>query len=554
MSEQLPAPDFDSQNYQRPNQKWTCGRAAEGNPCRKGPDNKGRCGATAECNPALEKKPGEEKGRWRCTRPGGACETGPSPDGTCGRPPVRCAPLPTLRTRREQVTRAVVVATIALLLILLGGSWRGNFINPGPISTAHSGAKFASMHGTNSQSCAACHKAGDSGPGDLASAAWHAKPGPFALTELAYARRGEMTSIDAACQKCHTSHALHQPNVVESVSCSYCHQEHRGPMAATTDTHCGICHGAAAVMAAASAKSARLPDDAFHSAVTRDANVFQTPRPRSGFTNVIHRFATDHPEFRLHLDKLRDPNTLKFNHALHLASETIQRLPGGQKLACISCHEPETTGVYFQRISFEKHCQICHSLQFDPETPGLSLPHGNPEFVSAFLHSLPKQYADFAARSGVTGAAQQSEFARQKLQRLQARVISGEDFEKRIFFSTATSGPEARVGSVNGTTHSLYPGCAYCHNVTAGLEGRAPRAHITKPVFFDRWLPRSQFNHATHSAVNCAQCHQAATSRDTANIILPTKATCVTCHSPAGGVNDSCATCHSYHKKPSQPK
>jgi len=87
-----------------------------------------------------------------------------------------------------------------LLLILLGGSWRGNFINPGPISTAHSGEKFASMHGTNSQNCAACHKAGDSGPSGLASAAWHAKPGPFALTELAYARRGEMTAIDVSAR------------------------------------------------------------------------------------------------------------------------------------------------------------------------------------------------------------------------------------------------------------------------------------------------------------------------------------------------------------------
>jgi hypothetical protein len=551
MSEQLPAPDFDSQNYSRPNQKWICGRASEGTPCRKGPDQRGRCGATAECAPVLEKKPGEEKGRWRCTRPGSACENGPLPDGGCGRPVLKCAPVATMRTRRGQVTRAVVVATIALLLIVLGGSWRGNFINPGPISTAHSGGKFASMHGTNSQSCAACHKAGNSGASGLVSAAWHAQPGPFALTELAYTKRGAMTAIDVACQKCHTSHALHQPNVVENVSCSYCHQEHRGgdPMAATTDVHCGICHGDANAMLAASAKGTRLPNDAFHSSATRASNIFHTARPRGGFTNVISRFSKDHPEFRLHTDKLRDPNTLKFNHALHLTSETIQRLPSGQKLDCVSCHEPEAAGVYFQRIAFEKHCQACHSLQFDPETPGLTLPHGNSEFVSAFLHSLPKQYADFAARSGVKGSAEQNEFARQKLQRLQARVVSGEDFEKRVFFSTATSGPEARVGSVNGVTHSLYPGCAYCHEVTASTSGLP---EVEKPILYERWLPRAHFNHAKHSAVSCAQCHQAAASRDTADIILPAKTSCVTCHSTAGGVSGSCATCHSYHKKPSQ--
>ena len=46
MSEKLPAPDFDSLNYARPNQNWMCGHACEGKPCRPGPDNKGRCQAT----------------------------------------------------------------------------------------------------------------------------------------------------------------------------------------------------------------------------------------------------------------------------------------------------------------------------------------------------------------------------------------------------------------------------------------------------------------------------------------------------------------------------
>lgn len=548
MSEQLPAPDFDSQNYARPNQKWICGRAAEGNGCRRGPDNRGRCGATAECAPVLEKKPGEEKGRWRCARPGGPCENGPLPDGRCGRPAVPCAPVATLRTRRGQLTRAVVAGTIGVLLILLGGSWRGHFINPAPLSTPHSGAKFATLHGVNSQSCAACHTAGDAGPAGLVSAAWSAKPGPFAIAELASAPHGRMNAIDLACQKCHTAHALHQPNVVENVSCSHCHPEHRGagPIAATTDAHCGLCHGDAEVMLTASVKGTRLPADAFHSAAAHDQSVFQVPRPRGGFTNVMRRFSEDHPEFRLHTDVLRDPNTLKFNHALHLTSETVRKLPRGQKLDCGFCHQPETAGVYFQRIRFEKHCQACHSLQFDPETPGLTLPHGNPEFVSAFLHSLPKQYADIAARAGITGAEQQNEFARQKLQRLRERVVSGEDFERRIFFSTATTGPARRVGSVDGATASLYPGCAYCHKVTAGTHSAAD---IEKPILYQRWLTRAQFNHAKHTAMSCAHCHAAAASRDTADIILPAKTSCVTCHSSEGGVSDSCATCHTYHKK-----
>lgn len=542
MSEQLPAPGFDSQRYERPNQTWICGHAAEDSPCRSGPDNCGRCRATAECVPVLETPAGESKGRWRCTRPGGACETGPLPDGNCCRPISKCSPVPTLRTRRDQLTRAVVAATVALLLICLGGSWRGNFINPGELSTPRSSAAFAKLHtGTNQSdsTCAACHKAGALGPNGLLSAAWRAKPGPFEVIQLAHTRPGEMTAIDEACQKCHPGHLLHQPNVVRDISCSFCHQEHRGtgPIAATTDAQCALCHGDGVSMAAAAATGASLQPK---NGTTTDS------RPAAGFTQVLHRFAEDHPEFRVHTDKRRDPDTLRFNHARHLTGETMPMLPNGQKLECASCHQPNATGISFRRINFEQHCQVCHSLQFDPETPGLTLPHGDPSFVSAFLRSLPRQYADFAARSGLTTEADRKQFAQEKLQRLQARVASGEDFEERVFFSSATTGPEVQVGSVRGPSPALYPGCAYCHAVKSGAHGKA---EITNPVLIERWLTHGEFNHARHVSVACTQCHAAATSKETADVILPGKSSCAACHSPQGGVVDSCTTCHTYHKK-----
>ena len=70
MKEQLPAPDFDANQYERPNQDWICGKAAEGQCCRDRPRvPAGKCRATFECSPVLELKPGETKGRFRCTRP-----------------------------------------------------------------------------------------------------------------------------------------------------------------------------------------------------------------------------------------------------------------------------------------------------------------------------------------------------------------------------------------------------------------------------------------------------------------------------------------------------
>jgi hypothetical protein len=532
MSDQLPAPEFDSHSYERPNQKWVCGHACEGNPCRLGPDNSGRCGATSECVPVLETKPGETKGRYRCTRPGGACETGPLPDGRCCRPIAKCSPVPTLRTRRGRFTRWVVGATLATLLILLGGPWRGRFINPGALSTAHSGLAFKKLSVTQdhfNQNCEACHNAGASGPSGLITAAFQSSPGPFEIEKLAHVKVGDMTALDQSCQKCHTSHLLHQPGVSGHVSCSFCHREHRGagPMAASTDTHCMLCHGDADAMLTATGKNA-------------DAAKTATVAVRG----VVRNFATDHPEFRVHTAKLRDSNTLRFNHALHLTGGTIPKLKNGQKLDCRFCHETDATGRYFRPMKFENQCQVCHSLQFDPETPGLTLPHGNPDFVSAFLHSLPRQYADFAARSGMTRSTEQEQFVQDRLQRLRGRVGLGEDFEKRVFFSTASSGPERDVGSVRGNTPALYPGCAYCHEVKADTAGKA---QVTRPVISERWLRGAEFNHAKHSTVACAKCHQAEKSKTTSDVILPFKQTCASCHSHTGGAADSCTTCHVYH-------
>jgi hypothetical protein len=515
MSEQLPSPNFDPENYARPNQNWICGHAGEGQPCRLGPDDKGRCRATVECKPVLETKAGETKGRWRCTRPGGACESGPLPDGSCCRPITKCSPVPTLRLIRGRVTLAVIAASCALLLMVLGNPpWRNKFINPGEISQPHSGAAFAVMAATNqlNSSCGACHVAGNSGPDGMVNAALHAEPGLFGLKKLATTSRAEPTAIDDSCLKCHAGKNFHQPDA-PAVSCSFCHAEHRGAvMAATTDANCDFCHGDAAIMAV----SRTVP--------------------------VIHHFATDHPQFRFLTEKMRDPDTLRFDHELHLTGSAIPKLPGGQKLDCAFCHQPDAAGAYMRPVEFEQSCRVCHSLQFDPETPQLQLPHGSAEFVSAFLRSLPKQYLNLAEKGS---APDPTGFVEKKLAGLRAQFSSGEDLERRIFFSTATSGPEASMGTLSGATRAIFPGCAYCHEVKASNTG-SPQ--ITRPMMPERWLAQARFNHAKHAGISCAQCHDAVHSQNTADILLPPKETCAVCHSPQGGVASACAECHTYHK------
>ena len=525
MSEQLPAPEFDAQNYARPNEDWICGHAGDGLACRQGPDARGHCRAIAECKPVLETKPGESKGRWRCTRPGGECESGPRPDGSCGRPIAKCAPVPSLRQWRGRMTLAVIAAAGAALLLVLGNPpWRNRIISPGIVSDPHSSAAFAALAMTNhlNPGCGACHRAGNAGPAGLVNAARHAEPGIFDLKKLADAKPAQPAAIDESCLKCHAGRNVHQP-LAPALSCSFCHAEHQGPVpAAPTGANCIFCHGDAAKLGAKAEGGRRKAET--------------NPLP------VIHHFAGDHPQFRFLAEKWRDPDTLKFNHALHLTGATIPKLPGGGKLDCAFCHSPDVAGAFMKPAAFENNCRVCHSLQFDPETPQLQLPHGSVEFVSAFLRSLPKPYLALAAKEHPADA---NGFAGQKLAALRAQFGNGEELERRVFFSTATSGPAVRIGTVSGATRPMFPGCAYCHEVKPAADG-APQ--LTKPLPTERWLTRGKFNHARHVNLACAQCHDASHSKDTADVLLPPKETCAACHSPRGGVADSCATCHVYHK------
>jgi hypothetical protein len=552
MKDQLPSPDFNRHQYERPNQNWICGHAAEGKPCRIGPDGKGHCRAACECQPALEIKPGETKGRYKCTRPaeyGGACEHGPMPDGTCCRPIIKCIPVRSLRAKRKLLTLCVTAFTAGILLVGLCGSFHSAFINPGKLSSQHSTATFAKMagaHASNEETCIACHTSAHAGPHGLVQAAFSASPGPFQMRSLAATEPPGMNAIDQNCEHCHVAHSFHEPNVGGTTSCSVCHREHQGSglMPKPTAANCTSCHANAQVMRASFELGRKLPPDAFDFRPAQGRVVFKAPRPGLGYTRLIHGFAADHPEFQVLAEKLKDPDTLKFNHQLHLTSPNIPPL-NGHKLDCRDCHKPDAAGVYYLKISYEENCQACHSLQFDEDNPELRLPHGDAGHVSAFLRSLPEQYAEFGAKQkGITSQTVLQQFVQAQMTRLREHYGSGEELERRIFFSDARRGPVTQVAGAAAEGAARFPGCAYCHEVKQS-ENSAPL--VTAPVIPDRWLIRGQFNHSKHFKIACSQCHDAIHSQETSDVILPSKTSCVECHSPKGGVSSNCSTCHTYH-------
>lgn len=467
-------------NYERPNQKWICGHACEGQACRIGPSFGGKCRPTFECAPVLETKPGETKGRWRCTRPksaGGPCGEGPLPSGACSHAIPPCQPVRSLRAKRGLVGIWTTAVTLGVLLVVLGSPLRGTFINPAPLSSAH-----ALLAVTNN--CAACHGALDHG-------LWRA-----ALFAQALPSRPEMTRLDQSCLRCHSAHDFHNERAPWNYSCSACHMEHSGPgkMPMPADANCARCHGDSTLMKAA-------------------------------FTS----FAT-HPEFHAPADT----DTLKFNHQQHLTGDIP--LINGHKLGCADCHVPDATGAYMRPVTYAANCQSCHALQFDVNNPGLHLPHGNAVAVSGFLHSLPAQYAEFGRSvKGITAEADLEEFVGQQMAAIRQQERSGEDLEREVFFNMARTGPDGRP---------RYAGCAYCHEVKQ-MGDAVPV--ITPPLIPDRWLTGGRFDHAKHATVSCATCHDAAHSRETADVLLPSKQLCASCHNPHTGAPSSCATCHTYH-------
>jgi hypothetical protein len=247
---------------------------------------------------------------------------------------------------------------------------------------------------------------------------------------------------------------------------------------------------------------------------------------------VVFSSFDSHPNFH----PPADVDTLKFNHEKHLTGEIP--LLNGHKLDCADCHKPDATGAYMQPMTYDASCKSCHSLQFDARNPELVVPHGNAVAARAFLRSLPTQYADLDRRKGIADERALQDFVAQQMLQIREQARAGEDLEREVFFNTERKGPEGRP---------RYAGCAYCHEVKQMGEATPT---IATPVIPERWFAQGRFDHAKHRAVNCATCHDAVHSRDTANVLLPSKQSCATCHSAQGGVSDSCVTCHRYHNVP----
>lgn len=315
--------------YDRPHDKWVCGRAAEGCPCIYGPNLKGECRATGQCLPA---KTGD---RWICTRTaalGGTCEPGPGPEGECGCPVPPCRPQRSLRARRGELTWLAGGLALGIVILILLGPKRTTWSSPGPLT---------SQHAVSAQDCAACHLA---------------TPG---LTLSAAARSERIREHDQLCIHCHDL----GPNAESP------HGVAAADLAALTRSQAPATGGPPVLLAVAqalgpSAGLACATCHREHRGAEADLKVLSDHQCQTCHQSAFPGFAQGHPEFAGYPYSRR--TRLQFDHVSHLQKHfTDARLPGPGPTSCTQCHEPAADGGKMLVRGFAQSCASCHAAQIE---------------------------------------------------------------------------------------------------------------------------------------------------------------------------------------------
>jgi hypothetical protein len=234
---------------------------------------------------------------------------------------------------------------------------------------------------------------------------------------------------------------------------------------------------------------------------------------------MIATFGDGHPDFTYPPDQ----DTLRFNHRLHLDPRGIFNAQGRREvLDCRMCHKLVTVAdaIDPRPVTFAADCQRCHKLTFDARYPEAEVPHGgDPGIVYGFIATYTTGAANFAGKS---------------------------PDEIRRILTAKRAETTADERSVIDAEHVIKIKCAKCHDIRT-LPNK--RLAVTPPVLPLRWLRGVPFHHGgKHATVDCEKCHdQARRSANTADVLLPSRQSCVACH--GGAQSSTCVSCHKYHSQ-----
>jgi hypothetical protein len=232
---------------------------------------------------------------------------------------------------------------------------------------------------------------------------------------------------------------------------------------------------------------------------------------------------------------------LRFPHAKHLDPKGVKSPTKGRvKLECASCHVSDASGRGFEPVSFEKQCQQCHTLQFEPAVTAREVPHGKPADAAMVIDEF---YANLALKGtrdsfqkafGVPGEG------------LLRRVGEPSDAERRNALALAT----AKAHRVAADLFEVRV-CKQCHDVSRKTAKGGVEWDVA-PVKLDaHWMPHARFDHRAHAQAKCADCHDVSHSTRASDVAMPAIAKCRECHGGSrpveGKVTSNCMLCHGFH-------
>ncbi len=353
---------------------------------------------------------------------------------------------------------------------------------------------------------------------------------------------------DEKCKSCHvkTPHTRAMPELLSAhpewnTRCASCHKEH---------------HGVESLIQHDSQLCTRC-----HSQIRKLAP--NTTQP--SISNFAH-----HPEFavlawrgsasafvksRLDEPNLRDGNQLKFSHASHLGREGAD-----EKLTCKSCHVAGDDGKQILPISYARHCEGCHPIQFDSRLKDRFLPHGDAKKALGFIKAeLARLYVE---RSPDVGSPRGS-LTENPSEELRKRGKRKERPSRRQGRLATPSELEAGIDAKKLDEESredelgLYtPGgaCFMCHDIqklASSEVSNQPRFLVLSPRLPKKKMPAARFDHEAHRLATCESCHgKVRESTSASDILLPRIARCRECHADPGKpgkIDSPCLQCHGHH-------
>jgi pSer/pThr/pTyr-binding forkhead associated (FHA) protein len=368
------------------------------------------------------------------------------------------------RLKRPYFTKLSLVAllTIAALAVVAEviRPERQTIFMPGGVSSAH--ARGGDNGKSVAKDCKACHE-------------------PW---------RGV---TDQRCVACH-ARAPHAATEAATPPCLSCHPEHRDApkLALMDDAKCVGCH--------ANLQAHLKPGVSVRPAIAQ-----------------IAVFGDKHPD----LTYPPDPDTLRFNHQLHLRPAGVFNGEGRREvLECTSCHKLLASGETIdpKPVKFAADCQRCHKLTFDRRFPTDEVPHGgDPGVVYGFVIGMYSGNRELAGKSP------------EEIRRILTTRPRSSDDRSAVYAEQV-----------------IKTKCALCHDIRPAGN----RLAVTPPGLQTRWLASVPFDHGgKHASVRCENCHESAReSTRTQDVMMPSRKDCVACHGADGKSATTCVTCHRYHE------